>query len=169
MQSTNKVLCNFDQQLTELEKYTARANIGTFGIYAVSATEQSETVGSGSVNLVYTVGSALKVGVYLLTVNLRVDSGGTTPYDKAVPCFIHVDMNRSGGGVTPVSTFTNALTKEESSGNYELGMSVTLPVTITDATSFRFNFEFEIGKVPQGTVVKFNASGMLIGNIEPTP
>lgn len=30
MQSTNKVLCNFDQQLTELEKYTARDNTCAF-------------------------------------------------------------------------------------------------------------------------------------------
>lgn len=169
MHSTNKVLCNFDQQLTELEKYTARANLGTFGIYAVSATEQSETVGSGSVNLVYTVGNASHAGTYLLNLNLTVDSNGTVPTDKAVPCVIFADLNRPGGGVSPLPTFTSALTRIESTGGYILETSVMLPVHIEDSTSFRFVFEFEAGKLPVGTVVKFNANGLLIGNIEPTP
>ena len=169
MQSTNKVICNFDQQLTELEKYIARDNIETFGIYDITAQEQSETVGGGSINLTYTVGSMLHKGIYLLNVNLQVDAGGTVPTDKAVPCVIYVDMNRPGGGVSSVSTFTHALIREESTGNYKLGMTVMLPVNVADSTSFRFNFEFETGKVPQGTVVKFNANGKLLGNVEPTP
>ena len=169
MQNTNKILCNFNQGLTELEKYTARANLGTFGMYDITEAEQSQTVGGGSVNLQYTVGSALHKGVYLLNINLSVSPDGSVPTDKAVPCVIFVDMNRSGGGVTPVSIFTGSLTRIESSGGYELGMSVMLPVDVDNALSFRFNCEFEIGKLPQGTVVNFNANGVLIGNFDPTP
>ncbi len=169
MQPTNKILCNMAQTLSDAEKAQARSNIGTFGMHDITEAEQSQTVGGGSVNLQYTVGSSLHTGVYLLNIDLSVSPDGLVPTDKAVPCVIFVDMNRSGGGVTPLSMFTGALTRIESSGGYDLGMSVMLPVYVDNALSFRFNCEFEIGKLPQGTVVKFNAKGVLIGNVEPTP
>jgi hypothetical protein len=169
MSASNKLIFSLAQNLTDSEKYQGRTNLGTFGMYDIAEAEQSQTVGGGSVNLQYTVGSSLHNGVYLLNIDLSVSPDGLVPTDKAVPCVIFVDMNRSGGGVTPISRFTGALTRIESSGGYELGMSVMLPVDVDNALSFRFNCEFEIGKLPQGTVVKFNAEGVLIGNVEPTP
>ena len=168
MSASNKLIFSLAQNLTDAEKYQGRTNLGTFGMYDIVEAEQSQTVGGGSVNLPYTVGSSLHKGVYLLNIDLSVTPDGLVPTDKAVPCVIFVDMNRAGGGVTGLKRFTGALTRIESSGGYELGMSVMLPVDIDNALSFRFNCEFEIGKLPQGTVVKFNAEGVLIGNVEPT-
>ena len=162
--TVKKVTQNENGEVTVV--YEDIGNIGTVGMYDIMETEQSQTVGGGSVNLLYTVGSTLNKGAYLLNISLSVDPDGTVPTDKAVPCVIYVSINRSGGGVSTVSMFTNALTRVESSGGYELGMSVMLPVGVTNALSFGFNFEFEIGKLPKGTVVKFNANGVIIGNIK---
>ena len=169
MSASNKLIFSLAQNLTDAEKYQGRTNLGTFGMYDITEAEQSQTVGGVSINLAYTVGSSLHKGVYLLNINLSVSPGGLVPTDKAVPCVIFVDENRPGGGVSANTRFTGALTRIESSGGYELGMTAMLPVVHSDSLSFRFNCEFEIGKLPQGTVVKFNAEGVFIGNIEPTP
>lgn len=169
MSESNKLIFSLEQNLTDAEKYQGRTNLGTFGMYDIPGAEQSQTVDGGSVDLQYTVGNILHKGLYLLNIDLSVDHDGLVPTDKAVPCVIFVDENRPGGAVSPNSRFTGALTRIESSGGYKLGMTVMLPVIDSNSLSFRFTCEFEIGKLPVGTVVKFKADGVLIGNIEPTP
>lgn len=170
MQSTNKVLCNFDQQLTELEKYTARANLGTFGLYEIQPSSMTHTVDqSESQNGKFTFSKgATAAGLYLLSIQLYISPDGTHPNDSIIPLWI--DVTRHHGGTTnSVIGYTTNLTRLESGGPWQCRIDILQMDTNHDITSMDFSVMFEDLKLPQGTPVECRVTGVLIGNIEPTP
>ena len=170
MQSTNKVLCNVNQELTELEKYTARGNIAALAAYGIATSTRTITVDQTSSNngtFISTIGNS-KPGIYLLNVNLHVDSG-TMPSDRSIPFRLYIDCELEGGGVSGQNIFTGVMTKHDSDNTYYLAMSVLVQIKRTDTTGIRFIFTCEAWKIPQGTALKLDVGGVLIGNIEPTP
>lgn len=171
MQNTNKILCNFDQQLTELEKYTARANLGTFGMYEIQPSSTTHTVNqteSQNGQFFFSKG-ATQAGLYQLSVQLYISPDGTKPNDSIVPLWIGVRRNYSGGSMNSVIGYTTNLTRLENNGPWQCRIDMFQMITNSAITSMDFIVDFEDWKIPQGTPVECRVAGVLIGNIEPTP
>lgn len=170
MQSTNKVLCNFDQQLTELEKYTARANLGVLASYSiVTATKTIPVDQIASNNGAFFADIAqTERGIYLLNVNVHIDSG-TTPNERTIPFNLYIDFEVEGGGVSGSNHFTGIMTKHDSDNIWYLAMTAVVVISRSDVTKMRFSFTCESNKIPQGVNLKLDVGGMMFGNIEPTP
>jgi hypothetical protein len=167
----NKVLCNFNQGLTELEKYTARGNLGTFGMYDIQSTSTTHTVTQTESNNGYFSFSkgATASGLYLLSLHLYIAPDGTHPSDNVIPLHISVTRHYSGGGTNAEVGYTADLTKLAQNGPWETRLDLFQTIENLGLTSFDFTFQFEANKIPQGTPIKCYATGVLIGNIEPTP
>ena len=172
MQSTNKVLCNFAQGLTELEKYTARGNLGTFGMYGIQANSTTHIVTQteSQNGQFFFSKSTAKSGLYLLSLHLYIAPDGTKPNDNIVPLWIGVRRNYNGGSSTnAVLGYTADLVRVENNGPWQCRVDIFQFITDPSITSLDFIIDFEDWKIPQDTPVQCNVSGVLIGNIDPTP
>ena len=172
MSNQNKVLCNLDQQLTELEKYTARGNLGTFGMYDIQANSTTHTVTQTEAQngRFFFSTNATKSGLYLLSVHLYISPNGTKPNDNVIPLWIEVIRNYNGGSRTnAVIGYTADLVRVENNGPWHCRLDIFQFITDPTITSMDFIIDFEDLKIPQNTPVKCDTTGVLIGNIEPTP
>lgn len=171
MQSTNKVLCNFDQQLTELEKYTARANLGTFGLYGIQASSTTHTLTQTEAQngQFFFSKSAAKPGLYLLSLHLYVSPDGTKPNENIVPLWIGIRRNYSGGSTNAVTGYTADLVRVENNSPWQCRIDIFQMITDARIESLDFIIDFEDWKIPQNTPVQCDVGGVFIGNIEPTP
>ena len=170
MQSTNKILCNFDQQLTELEKYTARGNLGTFGMYDIQASSTTHTVDQteSQNGQFFFSKNTTQTGLYQLSVHLYVSPDGTKPNDAIVPIWLTVRRNYSGGSTNSVGYYTADLTRLEQNGPWHCRLDIFQMITDSRIESLDFIIDFEDWKIPQNTPVRCDVSGVLIGNIEPS-
>lgn len=171
MSKQNKVLCNIDQQLTELEKYTARANLGTFGMYDIQPSSTTHTITqteatSGQFFFSY---EATQAGLYLLSLHLYISPAGTKPNENVVPLHITVERNYSSGGTNAVVGYTADLTQLEQNGPWQTRIDIFQTITSQDLTSLEFIVNFEANKIPQDTPVRCYVTGVFFGNINPTP
>lgn len=169
MQSTNKVLCNFDQQLTELEKYTARGNLGTFGLYEIQPSSTTHTVDqteSQNGQFFFSKGTT-QGGLYQLSLQLYISPDGTKPNESIIPLWIGVRRNYSGGSMNSVIGYTTNLTRLEQNGPWQCRIDIFQMITNSAIMSMDFIIDFEEWKIPQGTPVECRVSGVLIGNIIP--
>lgn len=172
MQNTNKVLCNFNQQLTELEKYTARANLGVYTLYEIQPSSTTHTVDqteSQNGQFFFSRTGVSKVGLYQLSIQLYISPDGTKPSDSIVPLWIGVRRNYSGGSMNSVIGYTTNLTRLENNGPWQCRIDMFQMIVNSAITSMDFIIDFEDWKIPQGTPVECRVTGVLIGNIEPTP
>lgn len=171
MQSTNKVLCNFDQQLTELEKYTARANLGTFGLYEIQASSTTHTIDQTEASdgqFVFSRTGVSGPGVFLLSILFYISPYGTKPNENVIPLWVSVRRNKTGGAHNDVVGYTVDLTRLEQNGPWQGRLDIFQTVT-EKLENMEFFVDFEPYKIPQNTPVECRVSGVLIGNIELTP
>lgn len=169
MRSLNKVLCNFDQQLTEHEKYTARENLGVQTLYEIQPSSTTHTVDqteSQNGRFVFSKG-ATQPGLYLLSIQLYVSPDGTHPNDNIIPLWIDVTRHH-GGATNSVVGYTTSLTRLDSNGPWQCRLDILQMDTDSAITSMDFGVNFEDLKIPQGTPVACRVTGVLIGNIEPS-
>lgn len=166
MQSMNKVLCNFAQGLTELEKYIARGNLGTFGMYGIQANSTTHTVTQTEAQngQFFFSKTTTKSGLYLLSVQLYISPDGTKPNDNVIPLWIDVRRNYSGGSMNSVIGYTADLVRIENNGPWQCRLDIFQFIIDPTITSMDFIISFEDYKIPQNTPVQCNASGVLIGN-----
>lgn len=171
MQSTNKILCNFNQGLTELEKYTARNNLGTPSMYEVQARSTTHTVTQTEAQngQFFFSKSAAKPGLYLLSIQFYISPDGTKPNENVIPLWIGVRRNYSGGSTNSVIGYTADLVRVENNGPWHCRVDIFQMITDSRIESMDFIVDFEDWKIPQNTPVECRVSGVLIGNIEPTP
>jgi hypothetical protein len=171
MQPTNKILCNMAQTLSDAEKYQGRTNIGTFGLYSIQPTSTTHTIDqteSGNGYFSFTKGATAS-GLYLLSLHLYIAPDGTHPSDNVIPLHISVTRHYSGGGTNAEVGYTADLTQLAQNGPWETRLDLFQTIENIGITSFDFTFQFEANKIPQGTPINCYATGVLIGNIEPTP
>lgn len=171
MSKQNKVLCNIDQQLTELQKYTARTNIDSFGMYDIQSTSTTHTIDqteAANGQFSFSKGET-QAGMYFLSLHLYISPAGTKPNDSVVPLHITVVRNYSGGTSNAVVGYTADLTQLEQNGPWQTRIDIFQDITSQDLTSLEFEVNFEANKIPHGTPVRCYVTGVLIGNINPTP
>ena len=171
MSKQNKVLCNLDQQLTKLQKYTARANIGTFRMYDIQPTSTTHTIDqTEAANGQFSFSKVeAQAGLYLLSLHLYISPAGTKPNDSVVPLHITVDRHYSGGSSNAVVGYTADLTQLEQNGPWQTRIDIFQTITTQDLTILEFEVNFEANKIPQGTPVRCYVTGVFIGNTKPTP
>lgn len=171
MQSTNKVLCNFNQGLTELEKYTARGNLGTFGLYEIQPSSTTHTVDQteSQNGQFFFSKSTTQSGLYLLSLNFYIAPDGTHPNNNIVPLWLNVRRNYSGGSMNSVPGYTLDLTRLEQNGPWQGRIDIFQMIALDNLASLDFIVDFEDWNLPQGTPVQCSVGGVLIGNINPTP
>lgn len=170
MSKQNKVLCNLDQQLTELQKYTARANIGTFGMYDIQPTSTTHTIDQTEAakgKFSFSKGET-HAGLYLLSLHLYISPAGTKPNDSVVPLHITVGRKYSGGTSNAVVGYTADLTQLDQNGPWQTRTDIFQTIDSQELTSLDFDVIFEANKIPQGTPVQCYVTGVLIGNIDAT-
>lgn len=168
----NKILCNFDQQLTELEKYTARGNLGVFTLYEIQSSSITHTVDQTEAqngNFSFSRTGVSKVGLYLLSVQLYISPDGTKPNDSIVPIWLDITRHYSGGEQNTIDGYTADITRLEQNGPWLCRLDIFVLNTRSDLASLEFDINFEDWKIPQNTPVECRVTGILIGNIEPTP
>lgn len=171
--SINKVLYNIDQraETTDAEKKTARDNIGAPGLYDIPPSSTTHTIDQTEATSGQFIFSkeATQAGLYLLSLHLYISPAGTKPNENVLPLHITVERKYSGGTSNAVVGYTADLTQLEQNGPWQTRIDIFQTIESQNLTSLEFIVNFEANKIPQGTPVRCYVTGVLIGNIEPTP
>lgn len=153
MQSTNKVLCNFDQQLTDDEKAQARANIGACTIasqFVLSGTHTitSSEASNGTFEIAHTLLDSQKGKIWLESIGLTTTQSLN---DNVVPMTLNHKYTYSGGGQNIDSPKTGIFAKVKNTVYF--GVDMNNDMSLVTGVSYVFNFDTY--KIPENTVINY--------------
>lgn len=153
MQSTNKVLCNMAQTLSDAEKAQARANIGACAITSQFVLSGSHTITSaeasnGYFEIEHTLLNSQKGKIWLESIGLITTSSLS---DDVVPITVHHRYTYDEGGQNIDSPKTGIFAKVKNSTTF--GVDLTNMMSLVTGVSYVFNFG--VNKIGEGVVINY--------------